>query len=66
MSKFRRLPKGNRQMRRILNQAANAAVKHKGSIFESVYRRLVRTLSPCSLATERKTQRFKLRPANEL
>jgi hypothetical protein len=29
------------QMRRILNQAANAAVKHKGSIFEIVYRRLV-------------------------
>jgi hypothetical protein len=25
----------------ILNQAANAAVKHKGSIFEIVYRRLV-------------------------
>jgi transposase len=36
-----RSPKGNRQMRRILNQAANAAVKHKGSIFEIVYRRLV-------------------------
>jgi transposase len=34
-------PKGNRQMRRILNQAANAAVKQKGSIFEIVYRRLV-------------------------
>jgi transposase len=34
-------PKGNRQVRRILNQAANAAVKHKGSIFEIVYRRLV-------------------------
>jgi hypothetical protein len=28
-------------MRRILNQAANAAVKTKGSIFEMVYRRLV-------------------------
>jgi transposase len=37
----RRSPKGNRQMRRILNQAANAAVKHKGGIFEIVYRRLV-------------------------
>jgi len=37
----KRSPKGNRQMRRILNQAANAAVKHKGSIFEIVYRRLV-------------------------
>jgi transposase len=36
-----RSPKGNRQMRRILNQAANAAVKHKGSIFEIVYGRLV-------------------------
>lgn len=35
-----RSPKGNRHMRRILNQAANAAVKHKGSIFEIVYRRL--------------------------
>jgi hypothetical protein len=29
------LPQGNRQMRRILNQAANAAVRNKGSIFES-------------------------------
>lgn len=28
-------------MRRILNQAANAAVKHKGSIFEILYRRYV-------------------------
>ncbi len=37
----RHSPKGNRQMRRVLNQAANAAVKHKGSIFEIVYRRLV-------------------------
>jgi transposase len=36
-----RSPQGNRQMRRILNQAANAAVKAKGSIFEIVYRRLV-------------------------
>src|SRR5262245_17990843 len=35
-----RSPKGNCHMRRILNQAANAAVKHKGSIFEIVYRRL--------------------------
>jgi transposase len=32
---------GNRHMRRILSQAANAAVKKKGSIFEIVYRRLV-------------------------
>jgi transposase len=37
----RRASKGNRQMRRLLNQAANAAVKTKGSIFEFVYKRLV-------------------------
>jgi len=36
-----RSPKGNRNMRRLLNQAANAAVKPKGSIFEIVSRRLV-------------------------
>jgi transposase len=36
-----RSPKGNRHMRRILNQAAHAAVKHKGSIFDIVYRRQV-------------------------
>jgi len=36
-----RSPKGNRQMRRILNQSANAAVKAKGTIFEIVYRRTV-------------------------
>jgi hypothetical protein len=35
-----RSPKGNRNMRRILNQAANAAVKSKGTIFEIVYRRI--------------------------
>ena len=34
-------PKGNRQMRRRLNQAANAAVKTKGRLFQLVYRRLV-------------------------
>lgn len=39
-----RSPQGNRQMRRVLNQAANAAVKTKGSIFEVVYRRLVSRL----------------------
>src|SRR3979490_2067881 len=33
-SKSHRSPKGNRHMRRILNQCANAAVKTKGSIFE--------------------------------
>src|SRR5215475_2106401 len=41
VNRSKRSPKGNRQMRRILNQAANAAGKHKGSIFEIVYRRLV-------------------------
>src|SRR5438445_11970732 len=34
VSTSHRSPKGNRQMRRILNQCANAAVKTKGSIFE--------------------------------
>ncbi len=41
VNKSHRSPKGNRHMRRILNQAANAAVKHKGSIFDIVYRRQV-------------------------
>ncbi len=36
-----RSPQGNRPMRRILSQAANAAVKTKGSLFQLVYRRLV-------------------------
>ena len=36
-----RSPKGNRQMRRLLNQTAHAAVKTKGSIFQLVYRRLI-------------------------
>lgn len=37
-------PKGNRHMRRILNQAANAAVQLKGSIFALLYRRYVTRL----------------------
>jgi len=37
----RRSPQGNRHMRRILNQAANAAAKHKGSIFQVLYGRYV-------------------------
>jgi transposase len=41
VSKSHRSPKGNRHMRRVLNQCANAAVRVKGSIFEIVYRRLV-------------------------
>ena len=41
MNRSRWSPQGNRQMRRILNQAANAAVKYKGSIFQILYRRYV-------------------------
>ena len=41
MNYSHRCPKGNRQMRRVLNQAANAAVKAKGTIFAVVYRRIV-------------------------
>jgi len=41
VSPSHRSPKGNRQMRRILNQCANAAVKVKGSIFQILYLRLV-------------------------
>jgi transposase len=41
INKSTRCPTGNRHMRRILNQAANAAVKLKGSIFAVVYHRLV-------------------------
>src|SRR6266436_4256484 len=36
-----RSPKGNRHLRRLLHQAANAAARTKGSIFEIVYRRSV-------------------------
>jgi transposase len=35
-----RSPKGNRALRRLLNQAAHAAVKMKESIFEVVFKRL--------------------------
>lgn len=41
VSHSHRSPKGNRLMRRILNQAGNAAARTKGSIFEIVYRRQV-------------------------
>src|SRR5262249_44174018 len=41
VSHTHRSPKGNRQMRRLLNQAANAAVKCTGSIFQVLYRRYV-------------------------
>jgi transposase len=40
VSKSARSPKGNRNVRRLLNQAAHAAVKTKGSIFEWVFGRL--------------------------
>jgi transposase len=36
-----RSPKGNRQMRRLLDQAAQSAVKVKGSIFEVTFQRLL-------------------------
>jgi transposase len=41
VSASNRSPKGNRFMRRLLNQCAHAAVKVKGSIFEIVFRRLL-------------------------
>jgi transposase len=44
VSKSHRSPKGNRHMRRILNQCANAAAKSKGTVFEIVYRRLISRL----------------------
>lgn len=40
-SKSTRSPKGNRHMRRLLNQAAQSAVKVKGSIFEVTFHRLL-------------------------
>jgi transposase len=44
VSKSHRSPQGNRHMRRILNQAANAAAKSKGTVFEILYRRLISRL----------------------
>ena len=41
VSRSDRSPKGNRHMRRVLSQSANAAVKAKGTRFELLYRRLV-------------------------
>jgi transposase len=40
-SQSTRSPKGNRQMRRLLTQAAQSAVKVKGSIFELTFQRLL-------------------------
>jgi len=41
VSRSHHSPKGNRNMRRLLNQCASAAVKLKGSIFQLLYRRLL-------------------------
>jgi transposase len=41
VNRSHRTPKGSRAMRRVLNQAANAAARTKGSIFQLLYRRLV-------------------------
>ena len=41
-----RSPKGNRQMRRLLNVAAHASIKHPGTIFAILYRRYVPRLGP--------------------
>jgi len=41
VSRSHRSPKGNRNMRRLLNQCASAAVKLKGCIFQLLYRRLL-------------------------
>lgn len=41
VSKSDRSPKGNRMMRHVLNQAANAAVKTNGSIFQKHYKSLL-------------------------
>jgi transposase len=45
VSKSARSPKGNRNLRRLLNQAAHAAVKTKGSLFEWVFARLRKRLA---------------------
>jgi transposase len=41
VSKNNRSPKGNKMVRRVLSQVANAAVRAEGSLFQSTYRRLV-------------------------
>lgn len=40
-SQSTRSPKGNREMRRLLNQSAQAAVKYKGSVFAVTFQRLL-------------------------
>lgn len=44
VSHSNRTPKGNRMMRRVLNQAANAAIKSQGSIFQLQYHGLRRRM----------------------
>jgi len=44
VSRSNHSPGGNRAMRRLLSQCANAAIKAKGSIFHAHYQRLVRRL----------------------
>jgi transposase len=41
VSKSNRSPKGNKMMRRLLTQVANAAVNSKGSVFQNLYRKFV-------------------------
>jgi transposase len=41
VNRSHRAPSGNKPMRRLLNQAANAAVKSKGTLFDLLYRRFV-------------------------
>lgn len=47
INRSHRAPHGNRQMRRLLNTAAHAAVKIKGSIFELLYKRFVGRVGHC-------------------
>jgi hypothetical protein len=44
INRSHRVPNGNRQIGRLLNQAAHEAVKTKGRIFELLYRRFVARL----------------------
>jgi len=46
VNRSHRSPKGNRQMRRLLNLAAHASIKHPGTIFAILYRRYVTRLGP--------------------
>ena len=46
VSRSDRSPKGNRMMRRVLMQVAYAAVRTKGSIFQSLFQRLRTRLGP--------------------